>query len=419
MMQRLYLILKEVAGSRFVSCIVLLSVVLSVFAVGLFRIAGDSLSNYIHNRFASSIPPNTIRVSTRQPRTLFLFETSRPGGPVISDRVVRKIRGMEGVTEVLPVSALRIPIQARVSYLGFSYRSDILAFGVPRRLVAGELAGERYRRLWNDPARERVIPVLIPRAILQSYNDGMAASNNLPRISERGAVGFGFKLSMGRSSLRTLDGYEDMDAVVAGFTDRVDSFALILPLGMVSEYNRKFIDGYRNEYQYAYIRVKDHSSMIGVTARLKGLNLVVEAEKGVSQQIMKLTETVTLIIRLLQSIIVIIAVIAISFATMIAVFNRIEYYRTLRLVGASRAFLTLTILAKYLVIGFAGAWGGGSLLRYASARVTEYFHLTGFMISVSLPGDVFRAFLLAGMAIPVLSAVPALARLYAKGLSGD
>ncbi len=418
-MQRLYLMAKEIAGSRFVSCIVLLSVVLSVFAVGLFSIAGNSLAHYIHNRFASSIPPNTIRISTRQPRSLFLFETSRPKGPAIGDRVIRKIRGMDGVTDVWPVSALRIPIQARVSYLGFNYRSDILAFGVPQRLVDSEIAGERYRRLWRDPARERVIPVLIPRAILQSYNDGMAASNGLPRISERGAVGFGFKLYVGRSSLRTLDGYDDMDAVVAGFTDQVDSFALILPLSLVSEYNKRFNEGYRNEYQYAYIRVNNHAAMLRVSSRIQGMGLVVEAEKGVSRQIMKLTETVDLIIRLLQSIIIVIAVIAISFATMIAVLNRIEYYRTLRLVGASRVFLTAAILAKYVLIGFAGAWGGAILLRHVSARVTEYFHLTGFMVSVPLPEEMFRTFLLYGMLIPVLSVLPALVRLYFKGLSGD
>ncbi len=419
MIQRLFLIAKEMAGSRFVSAIVLLSVLLSVFAVGLFRIAGDSLTHYIHNRFASSIPPNTIRISTRQPRSLFLFETDGPKGAVITDRVIRNIRGLDGVTDVQPVSALGIPIQARVSYLGFSYRSDILAFGVPQRLVADELAGGRYRKLWRDPAREKVIPVLLPRAILQSYNDGMAASNGLPRISERGALGFGFKLYMGRSSLKTLEGYEDMDAVIAGFTDQVDSFALILPLDMVSGYNRKFIQGYRNRYQYAYVKVKDHAAMLRVSPKIQGMGLVVEAEKGVSRQIMRLKENITLIIRLLQAIIVIISVIAISFATMIAVLNRIEYYRTLRLIGASRAFLTATILVKYTLIGFAGAWGGARLLQYASARVTEYFHLTGFMISVSLPGDMFRAVLLSGMLIPVLSTVPALVRLYFKGLSRD
>jgi cell division protein FtsX len=210
-----------------------------------------------------------------------------------------------------------------------------------------------------------------------------------------------------------------MDAVIAGFTDQVDSFALILPLGLVSEYNKKFNEGYRNEYQYAYIKVSNHAALLRVSSRIQGMGLVVEAEKGVSRQILSLKETIDLIIRLLQSIIVIIAVIAISFATMIAVLNRIEYYRTMRLVGASRAFLTTAILAKYLLIGFAGAWGGASLLRYASVRVTEYFHLTGFMISVSLPDEMFRIFLLSGMLIPVLSALPALVRLYVKGLSGD
>ncbi len=419
MIQRLYLVAKEIGGSRFVSLIVLLSVVLSVFAVGLFRIAGDSLAHYIHNRFASSIPPNTIRVSTRQPRTRFLFEVDRPGGVVITDRTLQRVRAMEGVTEVLPVSALRIPIQARVNYLGFGYRTDILAFGAPRQLVGTELAGERYKKLWKDSSRERVIPVLLPRSILQSYNDGMAAANGLPRISERGAIGFGFKLYMGRSSLKTLEGYDDMDAVVAGFTDQIDSFALILPLGLVSGYNRRFVEKYRSEYQYAYVKVKDHAAMVRVEPRIRAMGLVVEAEKGVSQQILKLKEAITLIIRLLQSIIVVIAVIAISFATMIAVLNRIEYYRTLRLIGASRLFLTATILAKYALIGFAGAWGGAWLLRYASARVTEHFHLTGFMVSLAMPDETFRMILISGTLIPLLSAVPALVRLYVKGLSRD
>jgi hypothetical protein len=419
MIQKIYLVLKEIAGSRFISAIVLLSVVLSVFAVGLYRIAGDSLAHYIQDRFASSIPPNTIRVSTRQPQSQFLFEVDKTNAQVISDRIVRRIWAIGGITEIYPVSALRIPIQARVSYMGYDYRSDILAFGVPYRLVAGELTGERYRKIWKDPARERVIPVLVPRNILQSYNDGMAAANGLPRLSERGAVGFGFRLLMGKSSIKALNGFEEMDAVIAGFTDQVDSLALILPLGLVSDYNKKFIPGYRNEYQYAYIKVKDHASLIRVSSKIKELGLVVEAEKGVSRQIMRLKETINLIIKLLQSIIVIIAVIAISFATMIATLNRIEYYRTLRIIGSSRVFLTATILIKYTIFGFVGAWAGVTILKYVSGLVAEYFHLTGIVISVSMPDEAFRSILLYGMLIPVLSTIPALVRLYFKGLSRD
>jgi len=419
MIQRAYLIIKEIAGSRFISCIVLLSVVLSVFAVGLYRIAGDSLAHYIHDRFASSIPPNTIRISTQQPRSQFLFEVEKPKTKAITDQVLKRIWNMGGITEVYPVSALRIPIQARVSYMGFNYRSDILAFGVPYRLVAGELAGERYRKIWKDPAREKVIPVLVPRNILQSYNDGMASANGLPRLSERGALGFGFRLLMGKSSIKALDGYEESDAVIAGFTDQVDTLALILPLGLVSAYNKKFIPEYRNEYQYAYVKVKDHAALIRVSSKIKGLGLAVEAEQGVSQQIMRLKETIDLIIKLLQSIIVIIAVIAISFATMIATLNRIEYYRTLRIIGSSRVFLTATILVKYTIIGFIGSWAGVALLKYVSGIVAAYFHLTGIVISVSMPNEMFRSILLYGMLIPVLSTVPALVRLYFKGLSRD
>jgi hypothetical protein len=419
MIQKVYLVLKEIVGSRFISCIVLLSVVLSVFAVGLYRIAGDSLAHYIQDRFATSIPPNTIRVSTRQPRSRFLFEVEKPKTTIITDHVLKRIWDMGGIAEVYPVSALRIPIQARLSYMGFNYRSDILAFGVPYRLVVGELAGERYRKIWKDPEREKVIPVLLPRYILQSYNDGMAAANGLPRLSERGALGFGFRLLMGKSSIKALDGFVESDAVIAGFTDQVDSLAIILPLGLVSAYNKKFIPEYRSEYQYAYVKVKDHATLIRVSSKIKELGLVAEAEQGVSEQIMRLKETIGLIIKLLQAIIVIIAVIAISFATMIATLNRIEYYRTLRIIGSSRVFLTATILIKYTILGFIGAWAGVAVLKLVAGLVAEYFHLTGIVISVSMPDEAFRSILLYGMLIPVLSTVPALVRLYTKGLSRD
>jgi ABC-type lipoprotein release transport system permease subunit len=419
MIQKAYLVVKELAGSMFISAIVLLSVFLSVFAVGLYRLAGDGLARYVNDRFAASIPPNTIRVSTRQPRSLFLFEVERPAAAGISDRTLRRIERLGSVTEINPVAALRIPIQARVSYLGYNYRSDILAFGVPYRLIAGDLAGARYRKLWNDPAREKVIPVLVPRTILRSFNDGMAGANGLPRVSERGMVGFGFRLLMGKSSIKVLDGHEETDAVVAGFTDQVDALALILPLGLVNSYNGKFIQNSRNEYQYAYVKVKDHPSLMRVSAGIQKMGLVVESEKTVSRQIMKLRDTIALIIRLLQAIIIVIAVIAISFAAMIATFNRIEYYRTLRILGASRIFITATIVIKHALLGLVGAWCGVAVLKYVSGLIAEYFNLAGIMVSVSLPDETFMKLLLYCMLIPVLSVVPALVRLYFKGLSRD
>jgi len=419
MIQRLYLVFKELGGSRFISAIVLLSIALSVFAAGLYRIIGDNLENYVRNRFASSIPPNTIKVSTRQPSSMFLFELNEPKSPGIDDKVLHKIRTMEGVKEIYPVSALKIPLQAEIRYLGSGYRSDILAFGVSYPMVAGEIRDERFRRLWKEPEKEKMVPVLVPRNILHSYNDGMAEANGLPRISEQGAVGFGFRLLLGKSSVKRVPGFVESDAVIVGFTDQVDSLAIIVPLKLVIDYNRNFNQGRDNDYQYLYVKVKDHSSLVRIASRIKELGLVVEAQKSVSRQIMRLVDAVDLIIKSLQLIIITIAAVAISFATLIATLNRIEYYRTLRVLGCSRLFLTGTIFFKYAVLGLAGAWCGTMLLSSLARQFAEYFQLTGVMASLSVSPDTLKTSVIYGVLIPVLSTVPALMRLYSKGLSRD
>ncbi len=419
MIQRIYLIVKELVGARLISLIVFLSVMLSVFTVGLYRAVGDGLMNYIDDRFASAIPPNTVLVSTRQPRSGFLFEIESKPAPGISESVMRRIRRMDGVADIQEVAALEVPLQARVSYLGFRYRSDILAFGVPYGLVRDEIRESRYRRLWKDPKPDSAVPVLVPRSMLRSYNDGMAAPNGLPRISERGALGFGFRMLVGKSSLRSLEGFVETDAVIAGFTDRVDSFALILPLGLVTAFNRRLNPGRKTEYRYAYVRVGDHAAMSSVTSKIERMGLVVEADKGVSRQIMRLREAITLVTASLQSIIMVIAFIAISFATLIATMSRVEYYRTLRVVGASRLFLTMTILLKCAFLGIAGSWAGAELLGYVSGRALEYLRLSGIMVPGAFPGGLRERMIVLGTIIPVVSAMPAIARLHFKGLGRD
>ena len=214
MIQKVILILKELMSSPFISIIVLSSFLLSVISVGLHGISSSSLNSYIHKRFAMSIPPNTIKVAPRRTRSslLFSFETE-PSRPLTAG-TLKRMRGMKGVKTVSPVASLDIPLQARLSYLAFRYRSDILAFGVPYHLVRDEIRGKENHQLWRRYRQGRPIPVLVPRTILQSYNDGMARANNLPRISEKGAIGLRFRLLLGRSSLKTLEGHVAPEAVV-------------------------------------------------------------------------------------------------------------------------------------------------------------------------------------------------------------
>ena len=417
MIQRLKLIIKEIFRGAFVSLAVVLAVVLSVFAVGLYRIIGGNLEQYIRTRFASSIPPDIIKVSARPPRSLFLFELKEPEKTGIDDAALGKMRRMGGVVEIYPVAALGIPLEAKVTWLGFSYQSDVLAFGVPYDLVSRDIVKDRYRQLWKNPLKETPIPVVVPRNILRSYNDGMAAPNGLPRISEKGAAGLGFSLVLGKSSLKSLRGFTQSDAVIAGFTDQVDSLSLILPLKLVLFYNKKYDRGFRGQYQYVYVRVRDHPSLIRVSSLTRKMGFAVEAGSTVSRQILRLAQTVSLIVKSLEAIITVIAVIAVSFAAAIATFSRIEYYRTLRVIGCSRLFLTGMVFIKYAVLGFAGALVATELLHYAARQFAENFHLTGVILSGSITPEAYRSAVLFGSLIPVLSSLPAL--LYFKDLSRD
>jgi hypothetical protein len=419
MIQRLILIVREIRGGVFASLAVLLAVMLSVSVLGLYRIIGGGLEHYIRSRFAASIPPDTIRVSVRQPRSVFLFELTRPGGTGISGEELRTMRRMDGVTGVYPVAALDVPLQAKVSWLGFSYQSDILAFGVPYPLVRGDIVGKEYRLDWEDPKRGEPIPVVVPRTILRSFNDGMAAPNGLPRISERGAIGFGFTLVLGKSSLKRIRGFARSDAVIAGFTDRIDALALFLPLRIVLYYNKKLNQGSHALYQYAYVKVRDHPSLIRVSSLISAMGFDVEAARTVSRQITRLIQNVRLVAGTLQLVVILIAGIAVSFAAAIATFGRLEYYRLLRVIGCSRIFLTGMVFIKYAVLGLVGAIAGTGLLHYAVRSLAGSLHLAGIVISWNLPPDAYRVTILFGVLIPVLSCVPALLRLYFKDLTRD
>jgi cell division protein FtsX len=115
----------------------------------------------------------------------------------------------------------------------------------------------------------------------------------------------------------------------------------------------------------------------------------------------------------------IIAFIAIAFATLMATMGRVEYYRTLRVVGASRIFLAMTILVKCAFLGIAGSWAGVWLLDFVSGRVLEYLRLSGIMVPGALPGGLRERMIVLGVIVPVVSAIPAIIRLHFKGLSRD
>ncbi|PKL40017.1 MAG: hypothetical protein CVV44_07310 [Spirochaetae bacterium HGW-Spirochaetae-1] len=421
MMQRIYLIIKELLSGRFISLIVFFAITTSVFTAGFFTVTGNAFNKYINTRFSSAIPPQTIKVSPPERKNLLFFRFGRTGAPFLDDRGLGKIKKISGVTGIYPVLTAHVPMQARISLFGLNYQIDLLALGVPYALVKDDMPLAGDRALWNRKLFDVEIPVLLSDSILQAYNDGMAEPNGLPRISREQAMGLRFNLYFGQSSIRRLEKPVSLSAKVAGFTGSMNTLALILPLQAVRHYNNHFAEDKERdrEYLYAFVKTRDHASLLSASSQLKKMGYTVETERNISQQIVNLKNNVQAVIDILLYLILGLAALAVSFSTMIAVMNRIEYYRIMRIVGASKIFITTTILIKYLVLGGAGAWCGITLLKTLGAMVTAGIPLPGLSITFMLDRDTLNRAVMAGTLIPVLSTIPALVRLYAVALSRD
>ena len=75
MINRIYLIIKELGGGKFISFIVFSVILLSVVAILSFSILSGNFNNYINKKFASAIPPDVIKVKPGESKSIFLFST--------------------------------------------------------------------------------------------------------------------------------------------------------------------------------------------------------------------------------------------------------------------------------------------------------------------------------------------------------
>jgi ABC-type lipoprotein release transport system permease subunit len=419
MIQRLFLFVREIFSGPFISLIVFMVIMTSVFAAGIFSSLEDGVNDYVTKRFATAIPPDTISVSPGSGKSFFFFEVRDRDSRDLDEKALRRIGSLPGVTGLDALLPATIPMQALISLFGLSYRTDLLAIGVPLAMVRDDISSAFLRRQWKDGDYGTNIPVLLPESVLDAYNEGMAGPNGLPRISKERAVGISFRLRIGYSSLKSFDNYTETTATVAGVTGKVSSLGLLIPVSAASRYNRMFNEGYREKYLNVRVRTRDHASLLSVSSSIKKMGFKVEADRTLSEQILAVKKTISAVFSSLRYLVAGLCVIAICFSTMIATRDRGDYYRIMRIVGASRLFIAALITAKYLIIGLAGSACAVILMQQAGARIAAMIPSMGIQISISMPLLAIRQSLLAGCAILAVSIIPSIIRLYTDILSAD
>ena len=404
MIQTFYLILKELISGKFITFVVFLSILLALISVGIFNSIEKNVLIYIDSKFETSISPNTIKVSNN-------------GKKKLEKNALRKINKLEQIKRIDKIIVATMPMQIRSSWVN-GYGSDVPAIGVPFEMIKDDILRKYNKKLWKRGVTVSPIPILITDVILKSYNDVMAPANGLPKLSKKTITGVPLTLNIGTSSIQQSEVSFSESVVVAGITDEISTMALILPYKSVLRLNRLFGDE-PIKYLNFYIKTDTHKDMIDVASQIEKMGYKVEVEKTVSNAIMNLKNNVSLILNSIKYLIVILAIAAICFASIIASLNRSEYYRIYRILGASRTIIAFSLLSKYLIIGIISV--ASSIFFFSSffQQIITDIQIVGIKISFNYTYSISNELFLMGLLIPLLSTIPALFRLYFKILGRD
>jgi len=427
--QRFILLMRELRGGFGVSLIVLVVLAAGVFATGLLSVIGENYNRYFE-KMLQKFPPNTILVKPRPVVQIGPFKLKAGRGSVLRGKDLNKIAKLRGVRRIYPFMELDIPMQAEIP-MPFSfgrnmrYRTDLVAIGAPYSLLKGEL--KKYKKQWLHWKHGDEVPIMLPRKLVSDVVDLMLRSNKLPSINPSLFLGYRGKLLFGKSSFKTLPGYEVVPGRLVAYSKKVEDTAMIVPLSTVRYYNEKFLGKEAaDHYQKCYVEVRGQEDLVRVARLIRKQGFIVKVGTAESRRLIQMKNAVNRFVTLIGLIVFILALIAIGFSSLIATLQRVEYFRVMRLLGASRLFLTLSVLFKAALLGFFGAITGLFVLNrlpgFASAligSVGEWLSTPGFRVNPFLDSENASLLLKVSTLIPMIAALPALFILYFKQLNRE
>ncbi len=406
---RIKIFAREMAGSPFITAIAFILIVLSVTLTIIFHSVSLETKQYVKNKFSRSIKPDVINVRAKEKKnSSMLFSLFANNTRGFSEKKYRALKRIKYVKQVRGLLSVNVPVQAGVRFMSFNYRTDLILAGAPLSMVKKDLKknSRRWRKKYIDGAD---IPLLLPKVLLDTYNNGMAPANGMPSVSMSTIRNFPIELTIGQSSVKTLDGHFQATGNILGATDRINTMGLIMPMQTAKKLNRMF--NRKNRYLYAEIVPKNHYAIYGIKKRVRALGLVAETGSPLSSKIIRLIRKIDLFTATMLFIIIALAVTSVALCCITSLWGRIEYYRILRILGASRFLVSTTVFMKFLFFGFAGGLLALTLCEKILQEIPALFKLAGFMSSGSIK-KYTDIYLILSALIPAISTLPGILRIF-------
>ncbi|MBU1700375.1 MAG: FtsX-like permease family protein [Candidatus Eisenbacteria bacterium] len=257
---------------------------IGVTLVTLFIASGLGLRTLVLDGFLGALPLDQIKVVPKS-MDIAILRLGRPkflGGGTLDEAAVEKLVSDKSVQAVYPIAYARFPIHLHAEFLGSQYGTDTSVQGIDPRWVADELPQDAAFVFNNS----QPIPILLSRKVLQFYNAGFAPANNLPRLTGRAVIGREVAIELGISSIAgDLDRSISKQALIVGLSDRIDPFAVAVPLAMLDYYDRLLLDEERKSYDAVVIQASSPGEIARIEALARKLGLEITPESHLARQV--------------------------------------------------------------------------------------------------------------------------------------
>ncbi len=407
---RVKIFAREMTGSFFTTMTAFLVIVAASGLTVTFYSISSSAKTYVKNKFGRSISPDIIRVTAPEKDSqsisiLSIFSDSSGG---FSEKKFQQIKSIHGAGKVEGLLSVNIPSSAGISILSLNYRTDLILAGAPASMLG---KNERaLKKLWKHKNPEDPgIPMIVPGVLINTYNNGLAAANGMPKISVSMIKQLPISLALGYSSVKRLDDYFTTSGTVIGSSNEISIMGLVIPIDTAKKINRLF--NRENRYLYADITPSEHKDTERIKQKIKKIGLVASTGTVISRKILELMGKTDIFTASLMIIIISLAAVAVALCCITSLWNRIEYYRTLRILGASRFLISGTVVIKFSLMGFAAGALSLALTKAVVFRIIPHGLLQGLSL-ISGTGGNTTIFLILTALIPAVSTLPGIIRIF-------
>ncbi|QDG52750.1 FtsX-like permease family protein [Persicimonas caeni] len=337
------------------------------------------------------------------------------GGKSLDDKTVERFAGVDGVAEVYPKMKLTFPASLRggKSILGRDMVAELIADGIPPRLVDEELPGKLEFRDWgqelscseaadcpgghscsagvcepkacsgeNDPVCggksycheasgqcQMPIPVIASPKMLEIYNGSFQTAmggargvlSKLPKLSEDALVGFRFDGVFGKSFIGSAARGKRVTYRMefVGFSDKAIDLGATIPIGYVQRLNQRFGNQDDNgEYHSIVVETESNEVVPRVAKRIEEMGFALSDEYEDAQRAGLLIMLLTLVFNFISLIILTISAVNIMHTFLMVILERRQELGLMRALGATKGDIRKLVISEATVLGIFGGLAG-------------------------------------------------------------